>query len=381
MSEGQQVVFQVNVTSTASETYYWTAQQLTGVITEADVSPLSGSVVVTNDVGSFSIVPSLDFIIEGPESFRINLRKNSVSGPIVATSSTVVISDANQVPLEQFPNPGFEEALTGWTILNQRIRLNGGSTILDVPTPTDPTPNPYGSPGDATSFSSYTFNYFLDTNDKPPNGETQSIALSFGGIVNQGAIIYGPALYSNNTVIAQVGDKISFYWRALGIQDAYNVYAYLVNPAASPVKYIQLLDAATTPASNTAWAEAAVIIQPGDEGNYHFVFVNGGFDATFGTVIGADLKIDNIRRTKAASADFLSDLNSGPAPLTVIFTNLSAGDELSYEWDFNNDGNVDSTATNPSFTYTSPGTYSVRLRTYNSFSSDTEIKTSFITVT
>ena len=388
ISEGQQVVFNVNITSTPSETYYWTAQQVSGVITSADVPGLSGSVLVTNNVGTFSIIPTLDFITEGPESFRINLRKNSVNGPIVATSSTVVINDANQAPAEQFPNPGFEEAFTGWTVLNQRVSLNGGSTILGVPTPTDPTPNPVSSstsPGNAASFVG-SFNFGLDTTDVPPNGQTQSVSLTFRGSVNEGAIVYGPVVYSNNTVIAEVGDKISFWWRALsgndaGDGDAYNVYAYLVNPSASPVRYIQLLDANSASLVNTAWAEASVIIQPGQEGSYHFVFVNGGFDATFGTVIGSDLKIDNVRRTKAANANFLSDLNSGPAPLSVIFTNLSAGDDLSYEWDFTNDGTVDSTAQNASFTYTSPGTYEVRMRAYNSFSSDTEIKTAFITVT
>jgi hypothetical protein len=389
ISEGQQVVFNVNITSTPSETYYWTSQQISGVITEVDV-PASGSVVVTNNVGTFSFIPTLDFITEGPESFRINLRKNSITGPIVATSSTVVINDANQAPAEQFPNPGFEEAFTGWTVLNQRVSLNGGSTILGVPTPTDPTPNPVSgsgtSPGNATSFSGASFNFSLDTVDKPPNGESQSVALTFRGVVNQGAIIYGPVVYSNNTVIAEIGDKISFYWRALSgndasTGDAYNVYAYLVNPSAVPPSYIQLLDANSATIVNTSWAEASVIIPSGKEGNYHFVFVNGGFDATFGTVIGSDLKIDNVRRTKAANANFLSDLNSGPAPLSVIFTNLSAGDELSYEWDFTNDGTVDSTAQNPTFTYTVPGTYQVRMRAYNSFSTDTEIKTAFITVT
>jgi PKD repeat protein len=391
ISEGQTVTFNVTVTSTPLETFYWTAQQMTGSITTDDVSPLSGSVLVTNNVGSFTITPSLDFVTEGPESFRMNLRTGSTSGPIVATSSTVTISDANQAPVEQFPNAGFEDGLTGWTVLNQRVSLNGGSTILGVPTPADPTPNPVSplgtSPGDATSFTptGAGFTYNLDTTDVPPSGQTQSIALSFRASVNFGSIVYGPVVYSNNTVIAETGDKISFWWRALsgndaGTGDAYNVYAYLVNPSAVPVKYIQLLDANSSALVNTPWAEASVIIQPGNEGNYHFVFVNGGFDATFGGVIGSDLKIDIIKRFRAAQANFLADIVTGPAPLTVIFTDLSIGDELSYQWDFTNDGTVDSTLQNPTHTYTSPGTYAVRLRVFNSFSEDTEIKTAFITV-
>jgi PKD repeat protein len=58
---------------------------------------------------------------------------------------------------------------------------------------------------------------------------------------------------------------------------------------------------------------------------------------------------------------------SGPAPLTVQFTGSGSsdpdGDALSYSWDLNGDGNYgDSTAANPSFTYTTAGTYQVTLR-------------------
>jgi len=47
----------------------------------------------------------------------------------------------------------------------------------------------------------------------------------------------------------------------------------------------------------------------------------------------------------------------------VNFSNNSTGYDqpLSYAWDFNNDGTVDSTAQNPSFVYISPGTYTVKL--------------------
>jgi formylglycine-generating enzyme required for sulfatase activity len=51
----------------------------------------------------------------------------------------------------------------------------------------------------------------------------------------------------------------------------------------------------------------------------------------------------------------------GVAPLTVQFTDTSAGDPTSWQWDFNNDGLVDSTLQHPSWTYTNDGVYSVRL--------------------
>lgn len=80
-------------------------------------------------------------------------------------------------------------------------------------------------------------------------------------------------------------------------------------------------------------------------------------------------------------ADFFASSTTGDAPFTVNFTNTSLGAPTSYEWDFTNDGVVESTLEDPSYTYATPGTYEVRLRAINGFGDDTEIKTGYITVT
>ena len=71
---------------------------------------------------------------------------------------------------------------------------------------------------------------------------------------------------------------------------------------------------------------------------------------------------------------------SGPAPLAVNFTDTSTNLPTSWAWDFDANGTVDSTARNPTFTYSTPGTYSVRLTATNSGGSDDELKTSLVTV-
>lgn len=43
------------------------------------------------------------------------------------------------------------------------------------------------------------------------------------------------------------------------------------------------------------------------------------------------------------------------------FTDKSTGKDLTYEWDFNGDGEVDSTEKNPKYTFDSAGTYTVKL--------------------
>jgi len=56
---------------------------------------------------------------------------------------------------------------------------------------------------------------------------------------------------------------------------------------------------------------------------------------------------------------------SGNAPLTVQFSSAGSsdpdGDAITYAWDFTTDGSTDSTAANPSFTYTSNGEYTATL--------------------
>ncbi len=60
-----------------------------------------------------------------------------------------------------------------------------------------------------------------------------------------------------------------------------------------------------------------------------------------------------------------SDVDSGPVPLTVHFSSQGSSDfekqPLTYAWDFQGDGIVDSTAANPTFAYMQPGAYKAKL--------------------
>jgi len=79
-------------------------------------------------------------------------------------------------------------------------------------------------------------------------------------------------------------------------------------------------------------------------------------------------------------ADFSGTPTSGFRPLTVTFTDNSANTPTSWAWDFNNDGTVESTAKNPTYTYTNAGTYSVKLTATNAGGSNAITKTNYITV-
>ncbi len=82
--------------------------------------------------------------------------------------------------------------------------------------------------------------------------------------------------------------------------------------------------------------------------------------------------------------NFTSDVTTGPTPLTVNFTDQTYTSDpagiTAWAWDFDGDTVIDSTAQNPSFVYTTCGTYDVTLTTVDAtFGVNTVTKTAFIT--
>lgn len=82
-------------------------------------------------------------------------------------------------------------------------------------------------------------------------------------------------------------------------------------------------------------------------------------------------------------AGFTADKNSGQPGLTVNFSDASTAlgtTLISWKWDFNNDGIIDATTQNATYTYSSVGVYTVKLIVSDGKISDTLIRTNFITI-
>ncbi len=74
----------------------------------------------------------------------------------------------------------------------------------------------------------------------------------------------------------------------------------------------------------------------------------------------------------APEAAFNANPTNGDVPIDITFTNESNGDQLSYSWDFDGDGLVDSTEAGPhTITFTNAGTFNASLTVSNSVGSDT----------
>jgi PKD repeat protein len=118
--------------------------------------------------------------------------------------------------------------------------------------------------------------------------------------------------------------------------------------------------------------------------NPTFNFVNpGNYTVTLtvddGVTQGVATAVDLVRIDNV-TASFTATPTAGTTPLMVNFTDTSAGMITGWAWDLDGNGTIDSTAQNPSFTYTAGGTYDVSLTVSNAFGSDTFTATNLIQV-
>ncbi|MEN6343281.1 MAG: PKD domain-containing protein, partial [Methanospirillum sp.] len=114
------------------------------------------------------------------------------------------------------------------------------------------------------------------------------------------------------------------------------------------------------------------------EGNYAVnltVSNAGGSNSTTRTIY--------VRIGQLVDADFVANVTSGVLPLTVQFTDLSTSADpfVSWKWDFESDGIIDSIERNPVHVYTTATTYTVTLKASTEYRLDALTKVGYITVT
>jgi hypothetical protein len=80
----------------------------------------------------------------------------------------------------------------------------------------------------------------------------------------------------------------------------------------------------------------------------------------------------------APTASFSADVTMGSAPLNVTFTDASAPAATGWAWDFGDMGT--SSAQNPAYLYTTPGTYTVSLTASNASGDHTRVLPNLIVV-
>lgn len=225
-----------------------------------------------------------------------------------------------------FPNGDFENSplgatsVSGWTVTNNRVKLDGSSQIGGWPTPTDPTlpTNLDGSvgPGESTplSVSGSMTTQIVSATGNPTGGTKALQLLSSGMRVSQGyGIVHGPYVISNSAVSIASGESVSFDWKAENGDDWFDVYAYLLNVDTGAT--VELLDQT---GATTGWSTVNKTIPT--SGNYKFVFVSGTYDFSGGRALGARLTVDNISAPPTAKPNLTN---------TTISSRASADEAMS----------------------------------------------------
>jgi hypothetical protein len=96
IDEGQTITFAINTAGIANGTVlYWTNTGTTVPEDFADTTN-SGSFIVNLNLGIVTRPLSADLTTEGPESLILNVHSGSIAGPIIATSSTIVVADVSR---------------------------------------------------------------------------------------------------------------------------------------------------------------------------------------------------------------------------------------------------------------------------------------------
>ena len=132
--------------------------------------------------------------------------------------------------------------------------------------------------------------------------------------------------------------------------------------------FLRLTNTSNGVFDSIVWSLNGAELQPGSHGNAATEIIEAGEYIVQLTVAGPGGS-DTITQSiivnapiQAPVADFVADTTRGNAPLTVAFSNRSQFADVGYEWDFQNDGIIDSTESDPVWTFETAGAYSTQLR-------------------
>jgi hypothetical protein len=227
---------------------------------------VSGTGVFLGNGSGTTIIGSIDGVLNGlnGQKLKINFTSN-------------------------FANPSFESGLTGWTVGNSQIKL-GSTQLLGFTMPSDPTNPSNTSAGDTHVPLSATYTSSVSTTEHSQG--TNSLWLFSNMTTSAGCdVVHGPYAYSA-AFQSNAGDILSFDWRALGGNDAYDVFCYILN-VNTGVSTICLNQTGANASAATPWATASISVPT--TGTYRFVFVSGTWDQTCGQAAGASLYVDNVK--------------------------------------------------------------------------------------
>ncbi|MET0237079.1 MAG: ThuA domain-containing protein [Kibdelosporangium sp.] len=180
---------------------------------------------------------------------------------------------------------------------------------------------------------------------------------AFPEVGGGGAPMAGP-VYRYDSALAS-GRKWPAYWDGKAIFGEWNqskLYSFQLDADGSRVTDINQIF------SSFAF-QKPMDMKFGPDGALYLIEWGSGFGGD--NADSGIYRIDYVQGNRAPIARATADRTSGPAPLTVHFAGEGSRDPdgapVTYAWDFQSDGTVDSTEANPTFTYLTNGNFSATL--------------------
>jgi len=265
----------------------------------------------------------------------------------------------------------------------------------------------------ATEGTRYVCTGWTGTGSAPPSGSTNSVTFT---ITTNAKIIWNWQTNYYLAVVSPYGAPVGAGWYNEGATAHWSVtspYAggtgieYVTSPTSGDVVMSSpetvtvtwttqyYLTTTVSPESggtitrlpSAAWydSDAGVQLTAAPNAGYEFTEWSGNLGGT------SNPETLTMNAPKSVTANFsqipppVANFTASPttafeSPLTVQFTDTSTGIITSWQWDFDNNGTVDSTQQNPSYVYTNPGAYTVKLTVTGPGGSDEEVKVNYIAV-
>ena len=284
----------------------------------------AGADDITLSVGSADVSISLSSAGTGYSAGNtITIPGNLIGGTAGADDIDVTVQDADISVSVTNPGSGYKVgeqitilgSLLGGTDGADNIVVNGNAATVSVSATSGAD---YTAGGTVTltgsDLATGASNLAIKTVKVPPGTDDSARPISFGTLgddsatgfsiengyikldsgtmtsVNGFDIVHGPYLVSTEAKEINAGEKVTFDWKASGTNDAFDIFAYIVDVDTGATEI--LLNETQSPAGSTNWTTVSHTVQT--SGNYKYVFINGTYDDTGGKLLGAEMFLDNI---------------------------------------------------------------------------------------
>lgn len=223
ISEGEDFTITVNSSGVPNgSTLYYTST------IPNDVSPSSGSVVVSGGTTSFNLVATEDLLVESPETFQIQIRSGSTSGNIVGISSSITVSNTTSFAVTESINTINEGENVTFTV--NTTGVPNGTNLYYTTTTTGDISTSSGSLSINNNTGSFVItansDFNVETNEsfqvQIRTGSTSGGIVTTSNSVTIVDVPYSLVISSNANVVE--GDFITFTVDTTGILDATTLY-------------------------------------------------------------------------------------------------------------------------------------------------------------